>query len=402
MKRRQLLQTLGALPIAAGAGALWAAPAASSRLLLVFLRGAYDCCSLLVPTSSSFYYESRPDIAIGRPDASAKPGASDDAQAAIGLSADWGLHPALQDSMWPLYQKRELAFVAFTGTNDTSRSHFETQDGIELGQPLDRRRDFRSGFLNRLAEVINGATPMAFTNQLPLALQGRVQVPNIALRAVGKPALDARQSQLIADMYEDTPLAAPVQEGFAVRANVSRQLASEMDAAGRNAISARGFSAEAQRIGRLMAQGYNLGFVDVGGWDTHVNQGAAKGYLATRLTELGQGLAQLPAAMGPAWRDTTVVVISEFGRTFRQNGNRGTDHGHGTVYWVLGGGVRGGRVVGEQVPVDAAHLFQNRDYPVLNEYRAVLGGLFARQFGLRPAQLDKVFAGVTSRDMGLV
>lgn len=395
MRRRQLLQTLGALPLAAGAGVLMAAPAASSRLLVVFLRGAYDCSSLLVPTGSSFYYESRPDIAIARPNDA-------DPLSAIALDANWGLHPALRDSLWPLYQKRELAFVAFAGTDDTSRSHFETQDGIELGQPLDQRRDYRSGFLSRLAEVVNGAEPMAFTDQLPLVLQGRVQVPNMALRAVGKPALDARQSRLIADMYEDTPLAAPVQEGFAVRAKVATQLAGEMDAAGRNALTARGFSAEARRIGRLMASDYNLGFVDVGGWDTHVNQGGAKGDLANRLGSLAQGLAQLPEAMGTAWRDTTVVVVSEFGRTFRQNGNRGTDHGHGSVYWVLGGGVRGGRVVGEQVPVDAGHLFQNRDYPVLNEYRAVLGGLFAKQFGLRPAQLAKVFAGVTPRDLGLV
>ena len=395
MRRRQLLQTLGALPLAAGAGVLMAAPAASLRLLVVFLRGAYDCSSLLVPTSSSFYYESRPDIAIAPPNEA-------DPLSAVALDANWGLHPALRDSLWPLYQKRELAFVAFAGTDDTSRSHFETQDGIELGQPLDQRRDYRSGFLSRLAEVVNGAEPMAFTDQLPLVLQGRVQVPNMALRAVGKPALDARQSRLIADMYEDTPLAAPVQEGFAVRAKVATQLAGEMDAAGRNALTARGFSAEARRIGRLMASDYNLGFVDVGGWDTHVNQGGAKGDLANRLGSLAQGLAQLPEAMGTAWRDTTVVVVSEFGRTFRQNGNRGTDHGHGTVYWVLGGAVRGGRVVGEQVPVDAGHLFQNRDYPVLNEYRAVLGGLFAKQFGLRPAQLAKVFAGVTPRDLGLV
>ena len=395
MRRRQLLQTLGALPLAAGAGVLMAAPAASLRLLVVFLRGAYDCSSLLVPTASSFYYESRPDIAIAPPNEA-------DPLSAVALDANWGLHPALRDSLWPLYQKRELAFVAFAGTDDTSRSHFETQDGIELGQPLDQRRDYRSGFLSRLAEVVNGAEPMAFTDQLPLVLQGRVQVPNMALRAVGKPALDARQSRLIADMYEDTPLAAPVQEGFAVRAKVATQLAGEMDAAGRNALTARGFSAEARRIGRLMASDYNLGFVDVGGWDTHVNQGGAKGDLANRLGSLAQGLAQLPDAMGTAWRDTTVVVVSEFGRTFRQNGNRGTDHGHGTVYWVLGGAVRGGRVVGEQVSVDAGHLFQNRDYPVLNEYRAVLGGLFAKQFGLRPAQLAKVFAGVTPRDLGLV
>ena len=399
MQRRRLLQTLGLLPIAGGAGALLAAPAASSKLLVVFLRGAYDCCNLLVPTASNFYYESRPDIAIARPPA-AGVGADPANPTAIALDANWGLHPALAGT--DLFFYVVTTVVPFAGTDDTSRSHFETQDGIELGQPLDRRRDYRSGFLNRLAEVVNGAAPMAFTDQLPLSMQGRAQVPNMALRSVGQSALDARQSRLIADMYEDTPLAAPVQEGFAVRANVARQLSAEMDAAGRGAVSARGFSAEAQRIGRLMAQGYNLGFVDVGGWDTHVNQGGVKGDLATRLGNLGDGLAQLPAAMGPAWRDTTVVVISEFGRTFRQNGNRGTDHGHGTVYWVLGGGVRGGKVLGEQVAVDQAHLFQNRDLPVLNEYRAVLGGLFARQFGLRPAQLARVFDGVAPRDLGLV
>ena len=152
MQRRRLLQTLGMLPIAGGAGALLAAPAASSKLLIVFLRGAYDCCNLLVPTASNFYYESRPDIAIARPPAAGA--AADPANpTAIALDANWGLHPALAGNLWPLYQKGELAFVPFAGTDDTSRSHFETQDGIELGQPLDRRRDYRSGFLNRLAEA---------------------------------------------------------------------------------------------------------------------------------------------------------------------------------------------------------------------------------------------------------
>ncbi|TAM47599.1 MAG: DUF1501 domain-containing protein, partial [Burkholderiaceae bacterium] len=118
--------------------------------------------------------------------------------------------------------------------------------------------------------------------------------------------------------------------------------------------------------------------------------------------ELGQGLAAFAQEMGPAWRSTTVVVISEFGRTFRQNGNHGTDHGHGTVYWVLGGGVRGGRIAGEQVRVEQATLFQNRDYPVKNEYRALLAGLFQRQFGLNASQLNQVFADIAPRDLTLV
>ena len=394
MQRRHLIQSLAALPLAVHAGQLLAAPAAQSRLLFVFLRGAYDAASLLVPTSSDFYYASRPDIAIRRPNA--------EPDAAIALDADWGLHPALRDTVYPMFQKGEASFVPFAGTDDLSRSHFESQDSIELGQPLDSRRNYRSGFLNRLAAVVNGARPMAFTDRLPLVLQGAVEVPNAALASLTKPAVDPRQASIIAAMYQGTPLAGPVNSGFALRDEVNRELSAEMLAASRGAISTKGFELEAQRIARLMQDRFNIGFVDVGGWDTHVNQGGASGYLATRLNELGRGLAAFAQEMGPAWRNTTVVVASEFGRTFRQNGNRGTDHGHGSVYWVLGGGLSQIRIAGEQLRIDATTLFQNRDYPVLNEYRAVLGGLFARQFGLSGKQLEQVFAGVTARDVGLI
>jgi uncharacterized protein (DUF1501 family) len=193
-----------------------------------------------------------------------------------------------------------------------------------------------------------------------------------------------------------------VQEGFTVRNEVMRELAGEMDAASRNSISTKGFELEARRIGKLMKDNYNICFVDVGGWDTHVGQGAATGYLASRLDELGRGLAALPQELGASWRDTTVVVMSEFGRTFRQNGNRGTDHGHGSVMWVMGGGVRGGRVAGEQVAVQKSTLFQDRDFPVLNEYRAVLGGMFQRQFGLSANAISRVFPGATVQDLGLL
>jgi uncharacterized protein (DUF1501 family) len=179
-------------------------------------------------------------------------------------------------------------------------------------------------------------------------------------------------------------------------------MSAEMDAANRNAITAKGFELEARRIAKLMKNNYNLGFVDVGGWDTHVNQGAATGYLASRFDELGVGLAAFAQEMGSAWRDSTVVVMSEFGRTFRQNGNRGTDHGHGSVFWVMGGSVRGNQVAGEQVRVEQATLFQNRDFPVLNEYRALLGGLLQRQYGLSASQIDNVFPGAKPRDLGLL
>ena len=393
MHRRDLLKALAAAPLFGQAGSLLAAPATEARLLFVFLRGGYDANNLLVPIGSEFYYAARPNIAIP------KPGAEN---GALALNTDWALHPSLRDSIYPLFNSGEAAFVPFAGTTDLSRSHFETQDSIELGQDITGRRDFRSGFLNRLAQTLNAKGAIAFTDQLPLIFQGSMQVPNMALRSVGKAGIDARQSQIIAAMYQGTALQKPVSEGFVVRDDVVKGLIGEMPGANRNAISARGFELEAQRIARLMKDKYNLGFVDVGGWDTHVGQGAASGYLAGRFEELGRGLAAYAGEMGDAWRNTVVVVVSEFGRTFRENGNRGTDHGHGSVFWVLGGSIRGRQVAGEQKAITQANLFQNRDMPVLNEYRAVLGGLLQRTFGLNAAQLNQVFAGVKPVDLGLV
>jgi uncharacterized protein (DUF1501 family) len=403
MQRRDLLKLLAAASASGPAARLMAAPAAGgTKLLVVFLRGAYDCANVLVPVSSDFYYASRPNIAIARP---GQP------NGAVVVDADWGLHPALSASVIPLFQKKQAAFVAFAGTDDLTRSHFETQDSIELGQALDRRRDYRSGFLNRLAGVLGAGpvtdvAPIAFTNQLPIALRGEAKAANMALAGVGRQGIDERQSKVIQSMYRNTPLAQPVAEGFEVRDEVMRAVQDEMQAASRDAMTAKGFELVARRMARLMRERFNLGFVDVGGWDTHVGQGGATGYLANRLDELGRGLAGFAAEMGDdAWRDTVVVVVSEFGRTFRENGNRGTDHGHGTVYWVMGGSLSaqaGGRVVGEQVAVTQDRLFQNRDYPVLNEYRAVFGGLFRRMYGLSPTQLGQVFDGVAPKDLGLV
>ena len=407
MLRRHLLQALGASALSVTTARALAAPAMQdTRFLLVFLRGGYDCASLLVPTSSSYYYDTRPNIAIARPDQEG---------GALALTPDWGLHPALADSLLPMYQRRELAFVPFAGTDDLSRSHFDTQDNIELGQPLGGRRDYRSGFLNRLVAELSprnaapdtlaasALQPMAFTTILPLVLRGTVDVPNTALGAgAGRGSVDVRQAQLIASMYQGTPLANSVNEGFATRDEVARTMQGEMDAASRNAQSTKGFEGTARRMARLMRTRYQLGFVDVGGWDTHVGQGTATGPLANRFEELGRGLAGFADEMGPAWKSTVVVVVSEFGRTFRENGNRGTDHGHGTVYWVMGGGVAGGRIAGEQQALTASTLFQNRDYPVLNDYRSVLGGVFARLYGLGPAAVARVFPGAKVTDLRLV
>jgi uncharacterized protein (DUF1501 family) len=396
MNRRTLLAGLAALAPMTVAGRVWAAPKADARLLVVFLRGAYDAANIVAPVGSDFYHQSRPALGLARPDA-ANP------LAAIALDGDWGMHPALRESLYPLWQKRELAFIPFAGTDDLTRSHFETQDTIELGQPVQGSRSYNSGFMGRLAGVLTQTKPIAFTDQLPLIFHGQNGIPNIGIANVGKPAVDDRQMQLILSMYKGNTLEQAVRKGFQVRDDVYRSVSEEMTAANRGAVSPHGFELSARRIGKLMREQYNLGFVDVGGWDTHVNQGGATGYLADRIGELGRGLAGFAEEIGPdTWRNTAVVVISEFGRTFRENGDHGTDHGHGSVYWVMGGAINGGRMAGAQVKVEQATLFQNRDLPVLTDYRSMFGGLLQKLYGLSPAQLQIVFPQAAPQDLALV
>jgi uncharacterized protein (DUF1501 family) len=397
MLRRNFLQMLAlAAPALTVSGRLFAAPPGSPRFLLVFLRGGYDCANVVIPYSSSYYYESRPNIAVP------KPMAADATDAAVALDSNWALTPALRASIAPLYASRQALFIPFAGTDDLSRSHFETQDSIELGQPLQGSHDLRSGFLSRLAGLVSGADPIAFTDSLPVCFRGDTDIPNISLKGVGKPVFDQRQAAILADMYSGHPLQTKVVDGLELRQEVGRALEMQMKEASRDAINPKGFELEARRIGRLMRDQYRIGFIDVGGWDTHVNEGAAQGALANNIESLGRGLAALSQELGGEWRNTVVAVVSEFGRTFRENGNKGTDHGHGSVYWLLGGSINGGRIAGEQVRVERGSLFQDRDYPVLNEYRAVLGGLFTALWGLSADQVQRVFPGATPTSLQLV
>ena len=403
MNRRRLLELGGAVLAGAGAslvaGRLFAAPVSGPRFLLVFLRGGYDSTNLLIPYSSSYYYEARPSIAIARPDAASSTGA-------LALDADWALAPAVRDTIGAMYQRRQVAFIPFAGTDDLSRSHFETQDSIELGQSSNAARNYRSGFLGRLSDTVLGAgastASIAFTDSLPLAFAGATTVPNLSLKNVGKPPFDERQAGILSGMYAGHHLEAAVKDGLELRQQVAQEMADEMKAANRDAITPKGFELEAERMGRLMRDKYRIGFIDVGGWDTHVGEGGAQGALPTNLSGLARGLQAFSQSLGAEWNNTVVVVLSEFGRTFRENGNRGTDHGHGTVYWVLGGTVNGGAILGEQRPVSRGTLFQDRDYPVLNDYRAVLGGLFRSLWGLSPDQCARVFQQVAPVDLKLV
>jgi len=398
-QRRRILKLGLAASVTGLTGRLYAAPVGGPRLLVVFLRGGYDSNNLLVPYSSDFYYEARPNIAIAKPDPASNTGA-------LALDADWALAPAVRETIGALYAQRQAAFIPFAGTDDLSRSHFETQDSIEMGQASGGAHNFRSGFLGRLSEALVGAgadaSPIAFTDALPLAFEGTTTIPNLSLKNVGKPAFDERQARILSDMYAGHRLENAVSSGLELRHEVAKEIADEMTAADRHAITTKGFELEAQRMGILMRDKYRIGFIDVGGWDTHVGEGAAQGALAGNLTSLGKGLQAFSQSLGTDWSNTVVVVLSEFGRTFRENGSRGTDHGHGTVYWVLGGSINGGAILGAQQRVDRGSLFQDRDFPVLNDYRAVLGGLFRSMWSLRPAQSAHVFPQSNPSDIKLI
>ena len=366
MRRRQFLTAALTMPFLGAAGRLYALPASGApRLLVVFFcAGAYDAANIVVPVSSDFYYTARPTLAI------AKDG---------GIAAhdnDWALHPALKDSIYPLWTKKQIAFVPFAGTDDLSRSHFETQDTIELGQPIAGTRDYRSGFMARTANALAGSTPISFTNDLPLSFRGPAPIPNIALNFTGTPGVAGKNAELIQSMYRGQDLAPAVTQGFAVQSQVYQAISQEMQAANRDAVSPKGFELSAQRIGILMRDKFNLGFVDVGGWDTHVNQGGADGYLANRIGELGRGLALLATTLGDSWNNTIVIVVERIRPHLPRNGDHGTDHGHGSVYWVLGGGIRGGQIAGRQTVITESALFQRpRLAGSWTIHRAVIGGV---------------------------
>lgn len=401
MNRRDFLR-LSAGAMALGTSwRLWAAPTGGSgtRFVMIFLRGGYDALSVLVPYAEPFYYEARPHIALAKPDGG-------NPHAALKLDGRWALHPALEEGLLPFYQEKQLAFVPFAGTGFVSRSHFQAQDWIEFGQPPGPSPDGRSGFLNRLlAELGGGQEGVSFTATLPPVMRGPVLVGNSPITLPkGRPS-PPNYEALVRAMYTGHPLEEVVRDGLGLRHEIASELAKEMQAASREALPAGGFALEATRIGRLLRERpeYSIGFVDVGGWDTHAGQGGALGPLSNQLSGLGEGLKGLADALGPEWNKTVVVVMSEFGRTFRENGSRGTDHGHGTAFWVLGGGVRGGAIRGEQAGLSSPReLHEERDLPVLNEYRAILGGLFGRAFGLDTSALRRVFPGSSPLELGLL
>jgi uncharacterized protein (DUF1501 family) len=402
MNRRQFLQmaSAGVGTISLGPNA-WAKSFSANtgttrRLVVVFLRGAVDGLNLVVPYREANYYRLRPKIAIARPG---------DADGAIDLDGQFGLHPALSPLM-PFWQQGSLAFVHAAGSPDPTRSHFDGQDNIETGTPGNKAT--RDGWLNRLEGALpaDPAVSIAPTRAisigplLPRVFLGNSPVTTIASGATAlKPsALDQpKVKQAFAAIYQDDArFGATFNEYTAARNDVMMaldQADSEMHDANNGAPPSYAFAGDASRLAALMRRdsGVQLGFLAVGGWDTHANQGGAKGQLANLLTPFAQGMAALARNLGPVYADTTIVVISEFGRTVAQNGNGGTDHGYGNVMWLMGGNVNGGKVHGDWAGLDDSQLHDGRDVPVTTDYRTVLAQVCERHLLLPDAKLSGVF-----------
>ena len=412
MQRRTFLHSmaLGAsLLIPVGRG-VWAASSASplanptgKKLIVVMLRGAVDGLNVVAPVADENYLRLRPTIGLALPGMDG---------GALDLDGYFGLHPALAD-LQPLWAQKKLAFVHASGSPDSTRSHFDAQDYMESATP--GRKNTPDGWMNRLVANLPGtAMPsraLSIGPVMPRILSGPSAAMNLPNGAGGTKAniLDKKDVGAAFDqLYGDHQrFGRAYQDGKKAHQDVMAAAAAavEMDKANpadRGAPLPNGFPDDAARLASLMRNDPNIqiAFVDLGGWDTHAGQGAGKGQLANRLQPLGQGLAILARKLGPMFDDTMVVVMSEFGRTARENGNGGTDHGHGNVMWVMGGAVNGGRVYGDWQGVGDAALNEGRDLPVTTDFRAVLAQIAERHVGMNDKQLVKIFPNMPQRGAG--
>ena len=361
-------------------------------LVVVFQRGACDGLNTVIPYGDPLYRSLRPTIAVPAP--------RGDDKSALDLDGHFGLHPALEPLL-PLWREGSLAAVHAIGSPDATRSHFDAQDFMESGTP--GRKSTDDGWMNRalLAQPDPKATPfraVSLTPTLPRSLQGKASAVALTdlrgfdLRKGAGPAVTRGFEEMYAGAV-DTVLHGAGRDTFDAvdflkKANPGQQA----PAAG--ATYPRGRYGDALRqIAQLLKSdvGVELAFAEIGGWDTHAAEGGAEGQLAQRHRELGGALAAFHKDMGDRMSDVVVVTLTEFGRTVRENGNRGTDHGHAGVSFVMGGPVRGGTLHGRWPGLAQDQLYEGRDLAMTTDFRDLLGEILTRHMGVR--DLSAVFPG---------
>jgi uncharacterized protein (DUF1501 family) len=360
------------------------------RLVVIFQRGAADGLNIVVPHGEPAYYSMRPSINIPR-------------SAVIDLDGFFGLHPSLS-AFQPLWRQRHLAIVHAAGSPDSTRSHFDAQDFMESGTPGVKSTE--DGWLNRaLHSLPQPANQSAFRAialgpSLPRILSG--SEPAVALNNIndfgvgGRNPNAAPMAKTFEAMYSqsvDSVLHGTGQETFeAVKMLKSADPSKYVPTAGANYPRGR-FGDSLRQLAQLIKAnlGVQVAFADIGGWDHHVNEGNTQGQIANLLREFSQSLAAFWTDLGDLAEDTVVVTMSEFGRTARENGNRGTDHGHANVMFIIGGPVKGGKVYGRWPGLDQSQLYEGRDLAVTTDFRRVLGESVSHQLGNRA--LGQVFPG---------
>ena len=362
------------------------AAANKKKLVVLFQRGAVDGLNMVVPYREKNYYAMRPSIAIQQ-------------QEVLDLDGFFGLHPAMT-AIKPLFDQGHLAIVHAAGSPDTTRSHFDAQDYMESGTPGVKATP--DGWLNRAlqAEFLRGKASafraVALGTQVPRTLQGKI--PAIAINNLADFSVGGRGPQTSAvsnafqAMYDestDAVLHGTGQETFeAVKMLKAADPAHYQPAAG-VVYPSTAFGNSLKQVAQLMKAnlGVEAAFSDIGGWDTHQNQGNANGQLANRLKEFSEGIAAFWMDMGSDAENVTLVTMSEFGRTARQNGTGGTDHGHANVMFVLGGQVKGGKVYGKWPGLANEQLNEGRDLTVTTDFRRVLGEAAYKTLGAKNLEL---------------
>jgi len=362
----------------------------AKRLVVIFQRGAADGLNIVVPHGERAYYAMRPSINIPR-------------NQVLELDGFFGLHPAMSPFQ-PLWSQRHLAIVHAAGSPDPTRSHFDAQDFMESGTPgLKATTD---GWLNRTLDSLPASTDkspfraIALGPALPRILTGAepaVAVNNINDFGVGgrnpRATPIASTFEAMYDESADTILHGTGRETFeAVKMLKAADPAMYKPAPGADYPRGR-FGDSLRQLAQLIKAdlGVQVAFADIGGWDHHVNEGSTQGQIANILRDFSQSLSAFWIDLGNLADDTVIVTMSEFGRTARENGNRGTDHGHANVMFVMGGPVKGGRVYGPWPGLDPSQLYEGRDLAVTTDFRRVLGEAVSRHLGNQ--RVDQVFPG---------
>ena len=363
-------------------------------LVCLFQRGAADGLNVVVPHGENAYYDMRPTIAVARPGQRA---------GAIDLDGFFGLHPSLAP-LKPLWDQKLLAPIHAVGSPSTSRSHFDAQDFMETGTP--DVKGTADGWLNRLLAVQGTcqecqAIPfraIAMTPQTPRILEGPAET--IAMNSLGEFSVRATGSEVerLEALYRtgSADLVHGAGQEMFDAVKLLRSANPQQYAPRNNAQYPKTqFGQRLMQIAQLIKSnvGLEVAFADVGGWDTHVNQGNGTGQLAARLDDFAKSLAAFAQDMGDQMNDVVVLTMSEFGRTAHENGNRGTDHGHATAFFVLGGGVKGGKVYGKWPGLAADQLNEGRDLRLTTDFRTVFSEIAVKHLGA--TRVEKIFPGYT-------